>query len=141
MARRILDNLRIATMAPGAGREPVDGAIGIKDGRTAFAGAIPADWAGVEREDFGGRVATPALIDCHTHLVFGGNRAREFEMRLEGATYEEIARAGGGIVSTVAQTRARSWQRRRCRGSTRCSPKASQPSRSSRATASPSPTN
>ncbi len=108
MARRILDNLRIATMAPGAGREPVDGAIGIKDGRTAFAGAIPADWAGVEREDFGGRVATPALIDCHTHLVFGGNRAREFEMRLEGATYEEIARAGGGIVSTVAQTRARS---------------------------------
>jgi len=51
-------------------------------------------------------LATPALIDCHTHLVFGGNRAREFEMRLQGATYEEIARAGGGIVSTVAQTRA-----------------------------------
>src|SRR5690606_33883674 len=48
----------------------------------------------------------PALIDCHTHLVFGGNRAREFEMRLKGASYEEIARAGGGIVSTVAATRA-----------------------------------
>ncbi|MDP2733449.1 MAG: imidazolonepropionase, partial [Hoeflea sp.] len=55
-----------------------------------------------------GRVVTPALIDCHTHVVHGGNRAREFEMRLEGATYEEIARAGGGIVSTVAATRAAS---------------------------------
>src|SRR5262249_8513039 len=51
---------------------------------------------------------TPGLIDCHTHLVFGGNRAREFEMRLEGARYEEIARTGGGILSTVAATRAAS---------------------------------
>ena len=49
---------------------------------------------------------TPALIDCHTHIVHGGDRAREFEMRLEGASYEEIARAGGGIVSTVSATRA-----------------------------------
>lgn len=106
MTRRVLDNLRIATMAPIAGWGLVDGAIGVEDGRIAFVGAIPADWHGVEREDFGGRLATPALIDCHTHLVFGGNRAKEFEMRLEGATYEEIARAGGGIVSTVAQTRA-----------------------------------
>ena len=106
MTRRILDTLRIATMAPAAGWGLVDGAIGIKDGRIAFVGAVPADWRGVEREDFGGRLATPALIDCHTHLVFGGNRAREFEMRLEGATYEEIALAGGGIVSTVTQTRA-----------------------------------
>ncbi len=55
--------------------------------------------------DAGGRLVTPALIDCHTHIVHGGNRAREFEMRLEGATYEEVARAGGGIVSTVAATR------------------------------------
>ena len=106
MTRRILDTLRIATMAPAAGWGLVDGAIGIEDGRIAFVGAVPADWRGVEREDFGGRLATPALIDCHTHLVFGGNRAREFEMRLEGATYEEIALAGGGIVSTVTQTRA-----------------------------------
>lgn len=53
----------------------------------------------------GGRLVTPGLIDCHTHLVFGGNRAREFEMRLEGASYEEVARAGGGIVSTVSATR------------------------------------
>src|SRR5690606_29754573 len=58
--------------------------------------------------DLQGRVVTPAPIDCHTHVVHGGNRAREFEMRLEGATYEEIARAGGGIVSTVAATRTAS---------------------------------
>ena len=51
---------------------------------------------------------TPGLIDCHTHIVYGGDRAREFEMRLEGASYEEVARAGGGIVSTVAATRAAS---------------------------------
>ncbi|TAN05538.1 MAG: imidazolonepropionase, partial [Rhizobiaceae bacterium] len=61
---------------------------------------------GIEIDDCGGRLVTPALIDCHTHLVFGGNRAKEFEMRLEGASYEEIARAGGGIVSTVTATRA-----------------------------------
>ncbi|SMH33286.1 imidazolonepropionase [Mesorhizobium australicum] len=106
MSRRLLDNLRIATMAGPHGWGMVDGAIGIEDGRIAFVGAAPAGWQGVEREDFAGRLATPALIDCHTHLVFGGNRAREFEMRLEGATYEEIARAGGGIVSSVTQTRA-----------------------------------
>jgi imidazolonepropionase len=106
MTRRVLDNLRIATMAPAAGWGMVDGAIGTENGRIAFVGPVRDDWRDVEREDFGGRLATPALIDCHTHLVFGGNRAREFEMRLEGATYEEIARAGGGIVSTVAQTRA-----------------------------------
>ncbi len=58
--------------------------------------------------DCGGRWVTPGLIDCHTHLVHAGNRAREFEMRLAGATYEEIARAGGGIVSSVAQVRAAS---------------------------------
>jgi imidazolonepropionase len=56
--------------------------------------------------DLEGRLVTPALIDCHTHVVHGGNRAREFEMRLEGASYEEMARAGGGIVSTVSATRA-----------------------------------
>jgi imidazolonepropionase len=54
------------------------------------------------------RLVTPGLIDCHTHIVHGGNRAREFEMRLKGASYEEIARAGGGIVSTVSATRGAS---------------------------------
>ena len=59
-----------------------------------------------ETIDVEGRWITPGLIDCHTHLVYGGNRAHEFELRLAGATYEEIARAGGGIVSTVKATRA-----------------------------------
>ena len=61
-----------------------------------------------QRIDCEGRWITPGLIDCHTHLVYGGNRAHEFELRLQGASYEEIARAGGGIVSTVAATRAAS---------------------------------
>lgn len=69
---------------------------------------LPADYAGEVHHDLGGRLVTPGLIDCHTHLVFGGNRAMEFEMRLNGASYEEIARAGGGIISTVKATRAAS---------------------------------
>lgn len=88
-----------------------DAAVAIEDGRIAFAGPageVPTEWRGVAPERLGGRLVTPALIDCHTHLVYGGNRAREFEMRLEGATYEEVARAGGGIVSTVSATRAAS---------------------------------
>lgn len=106
MSRRVFDNLRIATMADPTGWGMADGAIGVEDGRIAFVGEMPDGWRDAPRADFAGRLATPALIDCHTHLVFGGNRAREFEMRLEGASYEEIARARGGIVSTVAQTRA-----------------------------------
>ena len=73
--------------------------------------------------DCEGRWITPGLIDCHTHLVYGGDRAREFELRLAGASYEEIARAGGGIVSTVARDarseRGRTRRASRCRGSTR----------------------
>nr|WP_309083545.1 imidazolonepropionase [Chelativorans sp.] len=85
-----------------------DGAIAIEGGRIAWAGTradLPGEWSGVERINLGGRLATPALIDCHTHLVHGGDRAREFELRLQGASYEEIARAGGGILSTVTATR------------------------------------
>ncbi|ASJ76773.1 imidazolonepropionase [Granulosicoccus antarcticus] len=69
---------------------------------------LPAEFADHEQQDCGGRLLTPAFIDCHTHIVHGGHRAIEFEMRLEGASYEEVARAGGGIVSTVKATRAAS---------------------------------
>jgi imidazolonepropionase len=111
MTRKIVKAANIATMELGGTAYGLvaDGAIGIEDGRIAWVGkadAFPADWRGATVEDCCDRLVTPALIDCHTHLVFGGNRAKEFEMRLEGATYEAIARAGGGIVSTVKATRA-----------------------------------
>jgi imidazolonepropionase len=88
-----------------------DGALAIEGDRIAWVGRraeLPDAPARVARQvvEGGGRWVTPGLIDCHTHIVFGGERAREFERRLEGASYEEIARAGGGIVSTVAATRA-----------------------------------
>jgi imidazolonepropionase len=88
-----------------------NGAVVIEGERIVWVGkadAIPADHKAQEARDLEGRLVTPALIDCHTHIVFGGHRAREFEMRLEGASYEAIARAGGGIVSTVGATRAAS---------------------------------
>jgi imidazolonepropionase len=68
-------------------------------------GTEPARFAQVVRHDGGGALVTPGLVDCHTHLVYGGHRAHEFALRLAGASYEEIARAGGGIVSTVRATR------------------------------------
>lgn len=113
--KTLLTNLALATMTQGGTPYGLveDGAVAIVDGRIAFAGAIrdfAEEFDEYETRDMGGRLVTPALIDCHTHLVFGGNRAREFEMRLEGATYEEIARAGGGIVSTVAATRGLSQE-------------------------------
>ena len=105
---------RLATMAP-AVATPYgaieDGAIGVADGRIVWIGTrgalpgVPEDLArALHRVD--GRWITPGLIDCHTHIVHAGDRAQEFELRLKGATYEEIARAGGGIRSTVTQTRA-----------------------------------
>lgn len=86
------------------------GAIAIRDGRIAWIGPtaqLPKAGIGPHTavHDLGGGWITPGLIDCHTHLVYGGNRAHEFELRLNGATYEDIARAGGGIRSTVAATR------------------------------------
>lgn len=78
----------------------------LTDGPRIIDVAAQVDRAGAEVIDCAGALVTPALIDCHTHLVHGGDRAREFEMRLDGATYEEIARAGGGIVSTMRATRA-----------------------------------
>jgi imidazolonepropionase len=103
-------NARLATMVAGYGAID-DGAIAVRDGRIAWAGrrnALPAALRGpsTREHDAGGRWITPGLIDCHTHLVYAGSRAGEFEQRLNGATYEEIARAGGGIRSTVAATRA-----------------------------------
>ena len=113
MSRELLTNLTLATMERD-GRPyglVAAGAVALDGGRIAWCGpahrlhAMPSDYAAWPRRDLGGRLVTPALIDCHTHLVYGGDRAREFEMRLEGRSYEEIARAGGGIFSTVEATR------------------------------------
>lgn len=106
---RVWLDAHLCTMVP-RDRDPLgiieDGAIAAKDGRIA--------WVGPRAELPGGAAATtccdgawilPGLVDCHTHIVFAGNRAREFEMRLDGASYEQIAKAGGGILSTVRATR------------------------------------
>ncbi|MEO8812633.1 MAG: imidazolonepropionase, partial [Caulobacteraceae bacterium] len=107
---RIWRDARLATMvggAPGLG-EIDDGVIACKNGTIVYAGAAEAapNMDAAEIVVCEGRWITPGLIDCHTHIVYGGNRAGEFEQRLAGASYEEIARAGGGILSTVTATRA-----------------------------------
>lgn len=108
MTRRLLTDTRVATMA---GPSPYGlmetGNVAIEGGKIVWVGQeIPDRFVDWPHEPQDGRLITPGLIDCHTHIVFGGDRAREFEMRLEGASYEEIARAGGGIVSTVTATRS-----------------------------------
>ncbi len=110
MSATLLTNAKLATMEPeGAAYGLIEhGALVIESGKIAWCGPaadLPPGFSNLPAEDLGGRLVTPGLIDCHTHVVFGGNRAREFEMRLEGASYEEVARAGGGIVSTVRATR------------------------------------
>lgn len=107
---RLWTDARLATLDPARpGLGIIEGgAVAARDGRIAWVGpaaGMPALDAG-ETIDVGGRRITPGLIDCHTHLVHAGTRAHEFELRLAGATYEEIARAGGGILSTVKATRA-----------------------------------
>jgi len=107
---RLLVDCNIATMDPamaGPFGAIENGAIGIQDGRIVRVGRRVelAGYQASKVEALGGAWVTPGLIDCHTHLVFGGNRAIEFEQRLEGATYEEIAQAGGGIAATVTATR------------------------------------
>lgn len=85
-----------------------DAVIVVQDGSVAWTGVrsdLPSRFEALPRHDGGGALATPGLVDCHTHLVYGGQRANEFAMRLAGASYEEVARAGGGIVSTVRATR------------------------------------
>jgi imidazolonepropionase len=110
---RIWLNGRLATLdqaVPGLGVIE-RGAIAATEGRIAYVGPaseLPSGWDAAERIDLAGRWVTPGLIDCHTHLVYAGSRAHEFELRLKGASYEEIARAGGGILATVRATRAAS---------------------------------
>ncbi len=111
---RLWRNARLATLAEGKeGLGLVEkAAVAVLDGRIVHAGlesGVPAGFAAdAEITDCDGRWITPGLIDCHTHLVHAGNRANEFEMRLAGATYEEVAKAGGGIVSSVRALRSAS---------------------------------
>ena len=107
----LLTNCRVATMRSGSPYGLIeDAVVAIRDGHIAWVGpaADQADDPTEEQVDLCGRLVTPGLIDCHTHLVYAGNRADEWALRLEGASYEEIARRGGGIVSTVSATRAAS---------------------------------
>ncbi|WP_390914328.1 imidazolonepropionase [Pseudosulfitobacter sp. SM2401] len=108
----ILTNAQIVTLAANNSFGLIaEGTIVIDDGKIAWvgpAGDLPDAYQVGETIDLKGRLVTPALIDCHSHIVFGGNRAAEFEQRLNGASYEEIAVAGGGIMSTVTATRAAS---------------------------------
>ncbi len=110
MTAIILDNVKLASMAPGTALVH-DAMVVVDAGRIRWAGPRadgPADGSGAGRIDCAGRLLTPGLVDCHTHLVHAGNRAVEFEQRLEGVSYAEIARRGGGIMSTVNATRAAS---------------------------------
>ena len=106
----LLTNATLATMTQGYGL--IEGGALVVEGEViAFAGpmsALPAAYAALAPQDMGGRLITPGLIDCHTHIVFAGDRAAEFELRLNGASYEQVARAGGGILSTVRATRSAS---------------------------------
>jgi imidazolonepropionase len=105
-------NVHLATLADVQGYGEIrDAAIAVRGGRIAWLGprsALPAGARAAVEHDGQGRLLTPGLIDCHTHIVYGGNRSGEFEARLNGATYEEISRSGGGIMSTVRATRAAS---------------------------------
>src|ERR1700680_3923928 len=122
MANLLVVNARIATMRGGRYSMIEKAALRVADGRIAWLGEMgpsgPGPRVGDESSprpgdevlDAQGALVTPGLIDCHTHLVYAGNRAREFEMRLQGMSYADIARAGGGIVATVRETRAASNQ-------------------------------
>ena len=106
----LLTDATLATMAEGYGLIP-DAAVAMDEGLVIWAGPLsdlPASLSALPRTSAGGRLVTPGLIDCHSHIVFAGDRAAEFEQRLNGASYEQVARAGGGILSTVRATRAAS---------------------------------
>ena len=106
MTQTLLTDLILMPMTDGAA--PMDGGVLLEGARILWAGAASDAPAAAYVERLGGRLVTPALIDCHTHVVHGGNRAAEFALRLEGASYAEVARAGGGILSTVRATRGAS---------------------------------
>ena len=105
----LFKNATIATMTNQGSYGLIEcGALSIRDGKIDWVGKvseIPSEFLHSKSEDLDGRLVTPGLIDCHTHIVYGGNRSVEFEMRLNGASYEDVARAGGGIISTVSDTR------------------------------------
>ncbi len=105
----LYNNAQIATMTSDKPYGLIEnGAVVISNGMIKWVGIekdLPVEFNGLPENDLGGRLLTPALIDCHTHLVYGGSRATEFELRLKGASYEEISRRGGGILSTVTATR------------------------------------
>ena len=100
----LFTNVRLATMVGGYGEQP-DAALAVKDGRIAWIGPRAHAPQATREHDCGGAWMTPGLVDCHTHIVHAGNRSNEWEARLNGATYEDIARQGGGIMSTVRATR------------------------------------
>ncbi len=108
----VLRNARLCSLDGEAGYQVIEkAALASHEGRIAFVGAeaeLAAEWRAAPTFDCEGRLLTPGLIDCHTHLVFAGQRAGEFEQRLLGASYEQIARSGGGILSSVRATRAAS---------------------------------
>lgn len=116
LSHQLLTDLHAATMADfGTPYGLIENAaIALEAGQIAWVGPaaeMPGAFAEFEKHSMGGRIVTPGLIDCHTHIVHGGDRAVEFEMRLNGASYEEVARAGGGILSTVIATREASFER------------------------------
>jgi imidazolonepropionase len=119
----LLTHANLATFdADGAYGLVTDGAIWIESGCIRWVGPMqdaPRETDAGERLDLGGRLVTPGLVDCHTHIVHAGNRSKEFEMRLGGASYEEVARAGGGINSTVTATRDASEEDLLCSALTR----------------------
>ena len=108
MSSKLITNAHLATMNEELSYGLIEnGSIVIEDDRIIWAGSstdLPEKFFSITQKDMQGRLITPALIDCHTHIIHAGNRAHEFEMRLNGASYEEIARAGGGIASTVTAT-------------------------------------
>lgn len=106
----LYDDCTLATMVQGDSNYGLitDAAVVVEEGHVLWVGGaqeVPEKYSGIKCESLGQRLVTPALLDCHTHLVFGGNRAQEFELRLNGANYQEIANSGGGIASTVKATR------------------------------------